>query len=41
MCRLRHGWTQEELARHADVSRAAVSAVKIERLVPVGRRRDS
>ena len=28
------GWTQEELARRAGISRAAVSAIEIERLVP-------
>jgi len=29
-----HGWTQEELARRAGTSRAAVSAIEINRLVP-------
>src|SRR5579871_1229473 len=32
--RLARGWSQAELARRAGVSRAAVSAIEIERLVP-------
>lgn len=32
--RQRRGWSQEELARRAGISRAAVSAIEIERLVP-------
>ncbi|HET6328171.1 MAG TPA: substrate-binding domain-containing protein [Planctomycetaceae bacterium] len=32
--RLRHGWSQAELARRADISRAAVSAIEVDRLVP-------
>ncbi len=32
--RLERGWTQAELARHADISRAAVSAIEIGRIVP-------
>jgi molybdate-binding protein/transcriptional regulator with XRE-family HTH domain len=32
--RLRRGWTQAELARRAGVSRATVSAIEIDRLVP-------
>src|SRR5262245_15274766 len=32
--RTERGWTQEELARRAGISRAAVSAIEIERLVP-------
>jgi putative molybdopterin biosynthesis protein len=32
--RLRHGWTQAELARRAGVSRAAVSAIEFDRIVP-------
>jgi molybdate-binding protein/DNA-binding XRE family transcriptional regulator len=32
--RVERGWTQEELARRAGISRAAVSAIEIERLVP-------
>jgi molybdate-binding protein/DNA-binding XRE family transcriptional regulator len=32
--RLARGWSQAELARRADISRAAVSAIEIDRLVP-------
>src|SRR5579863_3097793 len=32
--RLARGWSQAELARRAGISRAAVSAIEIERLVP-------
>src|SRR6516165_4143892 len=32
--RLGRGWSQAELARRAGISRAAVSAIEIERLVP-------
>jgi len=32
--RSRRGWTQVELARRAGISRAAVSAIEIQRLVP-------
>ena len=32
--RLRRGWSQEELARRAGLSRAGVSAIEIDRLVP-------
>jgi molybdate-binding protein/DNA-binding XRE family transcriptional regulator len=32
--RQRRGWSQEELARRAGISRAAVSAIEIQRLVP-------
>src|SRR5258708_3736728 len=32
--RLARGWSQAELARRAGVSRAALSAIEIERLVP-------
>lgn len=32
--RVEHGWSQDELARRAGVSRAAVSAIEIERLSP-------
>src|SRR4051812_37988378 len=32
--RVARGWSQAELARRAGISRAAVSAVEIERLVP-------
>src|SRR5262245_15548012 len=32
--RHRHGWSQAELARRAGISRAAVSAIEIDRLVP-------
>jgi molybdate-binding protein/DNA-binding XRE family transcriptional regulator len=32
--RSRRGWSQDELARRAGISRAAVSAIEIERLVP-------
>jgi molybdate-binding protein/DNA-binding XRE family transcriptional regulator len=32
--RIRHGWSQAELAQRAGISRAAVSAIEIERLVP-------
>jgi molybdate-binding protein/DNA-binding XRE family transcriptional regulator len=34
MLRMARGWSQAELARRAGVSRAAVSAIEIERLVP-------
>jgi molybdate-binding protein/DNA-binding XRE family transcriptional regulator len=34
MLRVARGWSQAELARRAGVSRAAVSAIEIERLVP-------
>jgi molybdate-binding protein/DNA-binding XRE family transcriptional regulator len=33
-CRLERAWSQEELARRAAVSRAAISAIEIGRLVP-------
>ncbi len=32
--RIRHGWSQAELARRANISRAAVSAIEINRLNP-------
>src|SRR5580704_1651677 len=32
--RMRRGWTQGELARRAGISRAAVSAIEINRMVP-------
>src|SRR5262245_29596224 len=32
--RQQRGWSQEELARRAGISRAAVSAIEIQRLVP-------
>src|SRR5260370_38330364 len=32
--RVERGWSQEELARRAGISRAAVSAIEINRLVP-------
>src|SRR5258707_4339928 len=32
--RAHRGWSQEELARHAGISRAGVSAIEINRLVP-------
>src|SRR5262249_52558202 len=32
--RLHRGWSQAELAQHAGISRAAVSAIEINRLVP-------
>jgi molybdate-binding protein/DNA-binding XRE family transcriptional regulator len=32
--RSQHGWTQAELARRAGISRAAVSAIEISRLIP-------
>src|SRR5262252_10314124 len=32
--RLARGWSQAELARRASISRAAVSAIEVERLVP-------
>src|SRR6266851_3753947 len=32
--RLERGWSQQELARRAGISRAAVSAIEINRLVP-------
>jgi molybdate-binding protein/DNA-binding XRE family transcriptional regulator len=32
--RLQRGWSQEQLAGHAGISRAAVSAIEIQRLVP-------
>ena len=32
--RVEHGWSQDDLARRAGVSRAAVSAIEIERLTP-------
>ncbi|MBS0266341.1 MAG: helix-turn-helix domain-containing protein [Planctomycetes bacterium] len=34
MLRMARGWSQAELARRAGISRAAVSAIEIERLVP-------
>src|SRR4051794_41985104 len=33
-CRLRRGWSQIDLARRAGISRAAVSAIEVGRLVP-------
>jgi molybdate-binding protein/DNA-binding XRE family transcriptional regulator len=33
-CRVEHNWTQAELAERAAISRAAVSAIEINRLVP-------
>jgi DNA-binding XRE family transcriptional regulator len=32
--RLQRGWSQEQLAENAGISRAAVSAIEIPRLVP-------
>ena len=34
MFRQEQGWSQEEVARRAGISRAAVSAIEIERFVP-------
>jgi molybdate-binding protein/DNA-binding XRE family transcriptional regulator len=34
MLRRQHGWSQEELSQRAGISRAAVSAIEIHRLVP-------